>query len=655
MLRSNSSINIVSKDYGFLKPIDNLFPYHHPPNKNCMLPKPSTPPFKNITISCSSSPKTQARTTKTKTKTKSSTTSKSVLHAVVKVFTTSCGYDSDSLPWQKMPPEDCSGSGFIISGRRIITNAHVIEDHILVLIRKYGCATKYRATVEAVSHDCDLAILTVQDEEFWKGTHPLTLGGIPVLEESVTVVGYPRGGDNISISKGVVSRIGFQRYEQNSTHLMTIQVDAAVNYGNSGGPVLSSRNKVVGVAFQSLYYAENINSIIPTPVINHFMSCLDEKGRHPGFCSLGVRYQIIENVQLRNYLGMLPGMTGILVCKISKRSSANKFLEPRDVILAFDGVKIAEDGTVAFRGTDRISFEHLVSMKKPSEKAVLKILRRGQVQEVTFEMQPIEPPSPTRQYDKATRYFMFAGLVFTPLETTIQHDEERVVISEVLSDEIMSGYEDFLEWKVVSVNGKVVESLYHLSLLVENCQEEYLVIQLLNNTIITLNYQMAKTVTASIMEQHRIPCAKSSDLMDQGIGKMQIATKSDVEAVGEKIEPQSVTNMQIATESDSVESVEEKIEPQSVTNMQIATESDSVESVGEKIKPQSVANMQIATESGDVESGGEKTKPQSVTNMQIAAEIDDVEDVGENIKPQSVTNIWTPQRFLKNLFRSLVI
>jgi S1-C subfamily serine protease len=83
--------------------------------------------------------------------------------------------------------------GFVISGRTIVTNAHVVADHTFVLVRKHGSPTKYRAEVQAVGHECDLALLTVDSEEFWDGMNSLELGDIPFLQEGVAVVGYPQG------------------------------------------------------------------------------------------------------------------------------------------------------------------------------------------------------------------------------------------------------------------------------------------------------------------------------------------------------------------------------------------------------------------------------------------------------------------------------
>ena len=83
--------------------------------------------------------------------------------------------------------------GFAISGRRILTNAHVVGDHLYLQVRKHGSPTKYKAEVKAFRYGCDLAILGIDSEEFWEDINPLELGGIPFIGETVYALGYPRG------------------------------------------------------------------------------------------------------------------------------------------------------------------------------------------------------------------------------------------------------------------------------------------------------------------------------------------------------------------------------------------------------------------------------------------------------------------------------
>uniref|UniRef100_A0A0D9WGK2 Protease Do-like PDZ domain-containing protein n=1 Tax=Leersia perrieri TaxID=77586 RepID=A0A0D9WGK2_9ORYZ len=461
------------------------------------------------------------------------------LDSVVKVFTVSSS-PNYFLPWQNKAQRESMGSGFVIPGRRIVTNAHVVADHTFVLVRKHGSPTKYKAEVQAVGHECDLALLTVDNEEFWDGVNSLELGDIPFLQEAVAVVGYPQGGDNISVTKGVVSRVEPTQYAHGATQLMAIQIDAAINPGNSGGPAIMG-DKVAGVAFQNLSGAENIGYIIPVPVIKRFISGVEESGKYSGFCTLGISCQATENIQLRECFGMRPDLTGVLVSRINPLSDAHRVLKKDDILLEFDSVPIANDGTVPFRNRERITFDHLVSMKKPGETAVLKILRDSKEHELTVTVRPLQPLVPVHQFDKLPSYYIFAGFVFIPLTQPYLHEfgedwynnsprrlceralrelpkkagEQLVILSQVLMDDINVGYERLAEMQVKKVNGVEVENLKHLCSLVEGCTEENLRFDLDDERVIVLKYDNAKLATSRILKRHRIPSAISADLVDE--------------------------------------------------------------------------------------------------------------------------------------------
>ena len=72
------------------------------------------------------------------------------------------------MPWQTKQQRESTGSGFIVEGNRIITNAHCVADQAHVMVRKHGDPKKYSAKVVAVGHECDLALLTTDSEEFWE-------------------------------------------------------------------------------------------------------------------------------------------------------------------------------------------------------------------------------------------------------------------------------------------------------------------------------------------------------------------------------------------------------------------------------------------------------------------------------------------------------
>lgn len=284
-------------------------------------------------------------------------------------------------------------------------------------MKRRGDDTKFIARVLAIGVECDIALLAVDDENFWEGATPLKFGGLPNLQDAVTVVGYPIGGDTISVTSGVVSRIEVMSYVHGSTELLGVQIDAAVNPGNSGGPTFNDSGECVGIAFQGLNAsdAENIGYIIPTPVISHFLEDYNRNGRYTGFPTVGIYWQALENPAMRASLRMSANQKGVFIRKVEPTAPSYGALKTGDVLLKFDGVPVANDGTVAFRKGERVSYKFLVSQKFSGETARVEILRDGQVLELDIVVRPTKKLVPVHIEGKPPSYFIAAGLVFTPV------------------------------------------------------------------------------------------------------------------------------------------------------------------------------------------------------------------------------------------------
>ena len=188
--------------------------------------------------------------------------------AVVRVFATTQDWDYDS-PWQAEGPQSGTGSGVVVGPNRILTGAHVVANATFVQVQKVQDPDKVIAKVAAVWHDCDLALLEVEDERFTQGIEIPEIGGLPELRDHVSVVGFPVGGEEISITEGVVSRIEIQEYSHSQRGVLAVTIDAAINDGNSGGPVYLGE-KVTGIAFQTLHDAENIGEVVPAPILSRW-------------------------------------------------------------------------------------------------------------------------------------------------------------------------------------------------------------------------------------------------------------------------------------------------------------------------------------------------------------------------------------------------
>lgn len=535
-----------------------------------------------------------------------------LLQSVVKVFTV---HSSPNYfqPWQNKPQRETSGSGVVVAapvpgGVGILTNAHVVADQTFVQVRRHGSSVKHRARVHAVGHACDLAVLAVDDPSFWAegsaSEHPpapLSLGETPCLQDQVTVVGFPQGGDNLSITSGVVSRIELTNYAHGAAQLLAIQLDAAINPGNSGGPALGADGAVVGLAFQNLANADNIGYVIPTPIIRRFLEDVEDDWKaaathmprprakpgqavltaqekeeekaihHAGFCSLGIKCQPTDNPAMRQYLGMEGDETGVLITEVLELGPAAGHLMKDDVLMEVDGKKVANDGTVSFRGWERVAFDYLISLKRPGETVEAKIRRkvaakggeesRGGTEEsesrsdgddgketeaftASFAVKPRAPLVPVHQYDRLPSYYVYAGLVFSPLtqphlqefgddwfntaprrlvdralnDHPTSPGQEVVILSQVLADEVNAGYQGMHDLEVRAVNGREVKSLRELKAEVEKGTGakggKFLRLDFVNDRVLVISREEAERAHGRIMAKHRVPSRMSPDLVE---------------------------------------------------------------------------------------------------------------------------------------------
>jgi S1-C subfamily serine protease len=336
-----------------------------------------------------------------------------VSQGIVKIIKTSITPDYN-LPWKMKEPRSAVGSGVIIKGGKILTNAHVVADSTYIQVKKENDPETYDAEIEHIGHDCDLALITVKDGRFSKNTIELELGDIPELRSKVTTYGYPMGGTRISITEGVISRIDMGEYTHSgNVSFLMIQTDAAINPGNSGGPVVQN-NRIVGIAFQASVNSDNIGFMIPVPIIRHFLADVKDQ-RYDGFPTLGAFTDTLENISYRRYLGLKEGQSGVLVTFIIPGSGADTNLKPGDVILSIDGVPVANDGSIKFK-KGRIFYSYLIDIKQIGETVKLSVLRQGAIRDLSFILKPLKfRINWMNEYETLPRYYIFGGMIFQVL------------------------------------------------------------------------------------------------------------------------------------------------------------------------------------------------------------------------------------------------
>ncbi len=443
-------------------------------------------------------------------------------------------------PWDMDSPKMITGSGCVIKGNRILTNAHVVSDQTFIQASRYGEAKKYKAKVLAVSHEADLALLTVEDKEFFKGIKPLSLGGLPDIQEKVVVYGFPQGGDTLSFTSGVISRIEHQRYSHSSIEFLAIQIDAAINPGNSGGPAITN-GKVIGVVMQSRKNAENIGYIVPVPIVKHFLTDLKD-GKHDGVPEDGLMVQSMENKGMKKMYGLTGDETGVLVVAVIPGSPTDGMVKPKDVVLSIDGHKIADDGTVEFRSGERTSGTYYTQLHQMGEKQVLEIKRKGKKMKVEITLTKTAHKLhlvPTYSYDTLPAYYICGGLVFSPLSLDYLREwggawrrnapinllhllyntypsvkgEEVVNMIDVLPHDVNNGYHNLPNCVITEVNGTKVNNLKELIAVVEAGKEKpFIEFKTMLDKYIVLDRAEAEKTHNEILGIYGVPADRSVDL-----------------------------------------------------------------------------------------------------------------------------------------------
>lgn len=441
-------------------------------------------------------------------------------------------------PWAQNATNRSSGTGFYIGKEGILTNAHVVADGKFITVQRDGDDRPMTARVRYIAHDCDLALLEVLDPSIFRGVEPMRFADFPAVRESVNTIGYPTGGEQLSITQGVVSRVSYRSYVHtgSDSHLL-VQVDSAINPGNSGGPVIQ-KNKVVGVAFQSQTQAENTGYIIPTPVVKRFLKDIQD-GRYDGHPVQGFWYMegALANAATREYHKLKKGEGGVKINQVADYSPAKGVLAPGDILLSIEGKPIGIDGKIVLHN-ERISLRALWDLKQLGDRVKAEILRDGKRQQVQFVLTPKGPYyDPGLKYWLRPRFTIVGGLVFSTLSRNylqewgkawfydaplmLRHAQyfstdipalaskrDIVILSERLAHPVNTYAGPFMESILMKVNGQPVNAVEDIPKIIADQDGDYLIFEFLDQkTPLVLERAAVQEADPNIMQQYQVSLA----------------------------------------------------------------------------------------------------------------------------------------------------
>jgi S1-C subfamily serine protease len=463
-----------------------------------------------------------------------------VANSVVKVFST-IRLPDPVKPWTKQAPLEATGSGVVIEGRRILTNAHVVLYATQVQVQANEAGDKIAATVVAVAPGIDLALLKLDDEAFFDSHPPLARAAkLPQIKDAVLAYGFPLGGSSLSITKGIVSRIEFVPYNFPVSGLR-IQVDAAINPGNSGGPAVADQ-KMIGLAFSKLGGgAENIGYIIPNEEIELFLKGVGD-GHYRGKPAMFDDLQTLENPALRDYLKIDRTVEGVVVHKPFRDDDAYP-LKKWDVLTRIGDAPIDNQGMVRLGRDLRVSFHYMIQKAARDGVLPLSVVRGAQTLQIRL---PVTNERPTLIADLNggyPSYFVYGPLVFSratwqfiphldrsggsrsligsplimrALDAPSAELAELVVVSSpFFPHKLATGYSNPMGHVVSRINGAPVQSLAQLVGLLRDLKDDFVQIEFDQEGGESLVFPRAQmeTATEEILTDNGVRAQGSADTL----------------------------------------------------------------------------------------------------------------------------------------------
>ncbi len=461
-----------------------------------------------------------------------------IRESVVKISAT-MRYPDMTHPWTKHSPQEASGTGVIIDGKRILTNAHVVLYASQLFVESHQSSDKLPARVEAVSPGIDLAVIRLEDESFFDNRAPVVrTEALPEIKDTVLVYGYPQGGSTLSVTKGIVSRIEFAGYGE-ATSGVRVQVDAAINPGNSGGPALVD-GKMVGLIFSKLSRAENTGYMIPSEEIDLFLKDVAD-GSYDGKPAIHESLQTLENDALRAFLKLDKKAQGMVVHSTDP-SDPKDPLKPFDLLTKIADHEIDNTGMVKIKDNLRLSFHYLVQKVTKDGKVPLTVVRDGKTIPIELPAKNNYPILMSSLKGRYPSYFIYGPLVFSPVSNEFvaalaarfyglsliesplvlrrgdlpkfEGEELVIVSSPIFPHRIGKGYDDPFTKVIKEVNGIRIKNLRHFVEVLRDSKEKFTRISFDDKFSETMvfDHQDALKATDEILSDNGIREQASEDL-----------------------------------------------------------------------------------------------------------------------------------------------
>lgn len=447
---------------------------------------------------------------------------------IVKIEVVQKVYDAQQ-PW-RINTKETTRSGLVISDQQILTTAEFMSDATVIRLQKEGKGTKYQGKIEWISYPLNIALLKVEEPEFWKGLKEASLS---VKSPDVGPARVWRWDNGILESwHAEVNQIQVLFSELSQVSHVTANAFSEIRSAG-WSEMVTQGDQVIGIATSA---SDNKLSVIPSRLL---LDLLEHQKNNPKF-EIGYFpffWQTTENPQNAKRLGYPGTPQGVFITQIDPTAPEAKVLKVDDLILEINGKSIDSNGDYEDAVFGSLNLENLAVQEGMAGTPIhFKIWRQGAEKNVQMNLPAYQyerAKVPEHRFDEEPEYLIMGGLVFMPLtqeylrafgddwrnrspfrlyfhtlEPAREESEKIVILSSVLADPYNLGYSDYRFMTVESVNGQKIQNLHQMEKALQENKSEFhkiLFLQGRGPRQMILDTQSLDEANARILKKFSIP------------------------------------------------------------------------------------------------------------------------------------------------------
>lgn len=432
-------------------------------------------------------------------------------------------------PWSRRVRTVAKG-GIVIGPREVLTTAEDLFDRTLVRFQRGGRGQWFKADLVWIDYYANLAILSTDDSEFWKGLKPAAfVSPVPVGKEGFQLIRWRNG--NLEARKMEFNQCVVDDSKTSQAQLLHLELSSETQ-GVGWGEAIVFGSQVAGIAS-----SQNGNTCraIPSSTIKEVLEAR-RKGNYRGFGYFDFVWQQAENPDLLKHLKLQGEPKGVVIAEVPKHSSEEYVLKPRDIILKVDGFSIDTEGYYNDPDYGHLNMEQLATRKHwAGDEIAIQVMREGKPLDLHYKIPKVDYFAkllPEQVYDREPEYLIVGGLIFQPLTVPFlrswgddwkrrapfrlayyRNDDPKperpglVIVTGILPDPVNLGYQDLRLVVVDECNGMKISSLRDIEKAVEQSKDGFHRFRFTKGDAIqraVLDAQEAKASSARILPRYGI-------------------------------------------------------------------------------------------------------------------------------------------------------